>query len=74
MKNDKTDKGFEIFYKNLSYRRKFIRTLWLAPFIALAIFFLIGENIILNIIKSIFFITIFFIQLIYNYLKWKKEV
>ena len=25
----KDDKGFELFYKNLSNRRKFIRTIWL---------------------------------------------
>ena len=29
MKKDKVDKGFELFYDNLSYRRKFIRTIWL---------------------------------------------
>lgn len=26
---DKVDKGFELIYWKLSYRRKFIRTLWL---------------------------------------------
>ena len=28
---DKVDKGFELIYWKLSYRRKFIRTLWLIP-------------------------------------------
>ena len=31
MKKDKVDKGFELFYNNLSYRRRLIRTLWLFP-------------------------------------------
>ena len=31
MKKDKVDKGFELLYDNLSYRRKFIRTIWLIP-------------------------------------------
>ena len=28
---EKIDKGFELDYWKLSYRRKFIRTLWLIP-------------------------------------------
>ena len=31
MKKEKVDKDFELLYENLSYRRKFIRTLWLIP-------------------------------------------
>lgn len=31
MGNNKVDKGFEVLYWRLSYRRKFIRTLWLMP-------------------------------------------
>ncbi|MDD3369867.1 MAG: hypothetical protein PHP50_13475 [Lachnospiraceae bacterium] len=34
------DKGFELFYRNLSNRRKFIRTIWIS-IIAIPIFLLI---------------------------------
>jgi len=34
---NKVDKGFELRYWRLSYRRKFIRTLWMIPFLLAAI-------------------------------------
>lgn len=69
----KVDKGFEPIYWNLSYRRKFIRTLWLLQFgIILAIYLLISHS---N--KFVGFLIIFFvtwvIQLIYTYYKWKSS-
>ena len=30
MNKEKVDKGFELIYYRLSYRRRFIRTLWLS--------------------------------------------
>ena len=74
--NKKVDEGFEFNYWNLSYKRKFIRTLFILPvgIIVLIPYLIYGGN--ENHIK-ILFITIFFIlwavQLIYNYYKWKAE-
>lgn len=73
MKKDKVDKGFELFYDNLSYRRKFIRTIWL-----ILIGIIVGIIITyISIIVSIFYWLIFIIsavkQLKYNYTMWKKE-
>ena len=72
--NKNVDKGFELSYFNLSYRRKFIRTLWVLPFLLLAIcmIWFNGDNIIHNIVITIFIIVMVLIQLIYNYLKYKK--
>lgn len=73
MKKDKVDKGFELLYDNLSYRRKFIRTLWLIP-IGIAFGIVITYN---SIIVSLFYWLIFIInavkQLKDNYTMWKKE-
>ena len=68
----KVDKGFELFYDNLSYRRKFIRTLWMIP-----IGILVGVIITyISIIVSLFYWTLFIInvvkQLRYTYIMWKK--
>ncbi len=70
----KVDKGFEFMYKNLSYRRKFIRTLWTIVFGSLiyGLFYLIGITNIITILYAIFMIQSI-IQLLYNYLKWTKE-
>jgi len=75
MKNNKVDKGFEIIYWNLSYRRKFIRTLWMTPFCVVLMIFTwtTGERIIINRVIPSVIIIIYFIQLFYTYLKWKKE-
>ena len=71
MKKYKADKGFELIYWNLSYRRKFIRTLWMTPFfvIILAFTWFICDNFITNIILTILLVAILLIQLIYNYSK-----
>jgi len=71
--DNKIDKGFEASYGKLSYRRKFIRTLWLIPFAVAAIMmFLISQaNITYAVAASIIILIIFFVQLIYNYKKWK---
>ncbi|MGU8470204.1 hypothetical protein ACV3P7_02985 [Clostridium perfringens] len=77
MKN-KVDKGFGQYYWNLSYRRKFIRTLWVTPFLILAIIFSINptkhiSSIKHHIIITVVLIVIYLWQLIYTYSKWKKE-
>ncbi len=67
------DKGFEFFYYKLSYRRRFIRTIWLIP-IGIVVGILISY---INIIISLFYWLPFIIALVkqlkYNYRMWKKE-
>ena len=38
-KHEKVDKGIELCYWKLSYRRKFIRTLWMIPIAIVIIFY-----------------------------------
>lgn len=73
MEKDKTDKGFELYYDKLSYRRKFIRTLWLIP-IGIAVGILIAHiSIIVSLIYWLWFIIAAVKQLKYTYTMWKKE-
>jgi hypothetical protein len=80
----KIDKGFELFYWNLSYRRKFIRTLWGIPFGVAAT--ILAAFIFIELHASRPFLSYFLLavailndvvgvpcQLIYNYKKWKNE-
>lgn len=73
MKKDKVDKGFELLYDNLSYRRKFIRTLWLIP-LGIVVGIIVTY---ISIITSLFYWLWFIIsatkQLKYNYTMWKKR-
>ena len=64
---NKVDKGFELVYWKLSYRRKFIRTLWMI-FIQI-----VGRNYKYTILAGIIYLVILPIQAIYNYKKWMKE-
>ena len=74
--SEKVDKGIEVCYWKLSYRRKLIRTLWMIPV-------LIMINIVIckefpaysyaRIIGVILFLPVF-IQAAYNYKKWKNEI
>ncbi|MCZ8537171.1 hypothetical protein M9R32_08270 [Paenisporosarcina quisquiliarum] len=72
MKNGR-DGGFN--YWKLSYRKKFIRTLWMIP---VAIFLSI-QMIVMDIQSNfsvflfVLFIVTFIVQLIYTYIKWKSE-
>ena len=76
------DKGFEVNYYQLTYRRKFIRTLWLFPLL------LVSIKTYINCFKNVNseFIVYFFsygislvvllcyvVQLIYNYRKSKEK-
>jgi len=74
-KKNKVDKGFELIYWNLSYRRKFIRTVWMIPFgvLILLIDWLLIDKFILNIILTLFIVISLISQLSYTYLKWKKN-
>lgn len=72
---DKIDKGFSLSYWKLSYRRKFIRTLWMLPvcLIALVLIYLLdpAATSVLGILVIALIASV--IQLVYNYVKWKAE-
>lgn len=71
----KVDKGFQLIYWKLSYRRKFIRTLWTTPIfiISIGIIVFLGDGIVVSKIMPLILIILFILQIIYNYIKWKKE-
>ncbi|MDD3794761.1 MAG: hypothetical protein PHE06_02085 [Lachnospiraceae bacterium] len=72
---NETDKGFEVFYKNLSNRRKFIRTIWIMLIGILVFTFVLltvedkGFVLVLGILSL--FVGIW--QLFTTYHKWKNE-
>lgn len=72
---DKVDKGFELAYYKLSYRRRFIRTLWLIPWAVLVLGLLYWQSgsMCLVILATIILGVIGFIQANHNYKKWKAE-
>ena len=75
MKNTKVDVGPELIYWNLSYRRKFIRTLKTIPFCAILLLFpwlVGGGNFTFKIVISLVVVVSIISELIYTYLKWKK--
>ncbi len=73
MKMNKVDKGFELFYDNLSYRRKYIRTIWMI-LIGIGVGFLITMiNVVISLLYWIPFIIVGIKQLKYNYIMWRKE-
>ena len=74
--SEKVDKGIEICYQKLSYRRKFIRTLCFIPVSVIIIIEFYKEfqsYMFTGIIGVVFFISIF-IQAFYNYKRWKNEL
>ena len=75
MKKGNVDKGFEINYYNLSYRRKFIRTLWMIPFMILTICLMVwmGAPLFITIPVAVIFAVTGFIQAFHNYKKWQEE-
>jgi hypothetical protein len=73
---EKIDKGFVFTYHKLSYRRKFIRDIWMMPisFAVLFIAFRIANiDPVTEIIVYVVVIIIVSIQIIYNYFMWKKH-
>lgn len=71
----KVDNGFQLIYWKLSYRRKFIRTLWTIPIfiISIRIIIFLGNGIFVTRIIPIILTILFILQIIYNYIRWKKE-
>ncbi|XZM35219.1 hypothetical protein ACSXAY_18200 (plasmid) [Clostridium perfringens] len=73
---EKTDKGFEIFYWNLSYRRRLIRLLWTIPIVLFIVFYSFNnlELSFKDISAILFLIFIYIVQFLYNFLKWKNII
>lgn len=73
--SEKVDKGVEVCYWKLSYRRKLIRTLWMIPvwiMINIVIYKEFPAYSYARIIGVILFLPVF-IQAAYNYKKWENE-
>ncbi|HBC2031651.1 MAG: hypothetical protein E6343_17290 [Clostridium perfringens] len=73
---EKTDKGFEIFYWNLSYRRRLIRLLWTTPIVLFIVFYSF-DNLEMSFkdLSVILFLTLMYVfQFLYNFLKWKNII
>lgn len=72
---EKIDRGFSLSYWNLSYRRKFIRTLWSALLIipAMLLVHMSYHSMTVTIVVGIVLLAIFSVQAVYNYKKWKEE-
>jgi len=70
----KVDKGFELIYWKLSYRRKFIRTLWIIPFAIIAVMLIwwLCKSIVITSIIAVIVIAAEALQAIYTYKKWKE--
>ena len=75
MKKEKVDKGFELVYYNLSYRRRFIRILWMIPWSILALFWMywVGISTDTVLLLAVIFTVVNLIQARHNYKKWKEE-
>ena len=65
-----TDEGFCLSYYHLSYRRKFIRTLWLLLFSPLLLFL---PPIPYRETVLAFILVTGILQAVYNYRKWRAE-
>lgn len=76
MKKEKVDKGFELIYYNLSYRRRFIRTLWMIPWSILALCWMhwLGLQTDTVLLLAGVFTIVNLIQARHNYKKWKEEI
>ncbi|EGS9999810.1 hypothetical protein I9Y31_002075 [Clostridium perfringens] len=73
---EKTDKGVEFFYWNLSYRRRLIRLLWTTPIVLFIIFYSVDnlEMSFKNVAAILFLILMYVVQYIYNFFKWKNII
>lgn len=76
MLDKNVDKGFELYYWNLSYRRKFIRTLWVCLILFVLLILLRDlflENTLRMVILYIVCPIVSIVQAVYNYKKWKAN-
>ncbi len=72
---EKVDKGIELFYWKLSYRRKFIRTIWMFPIFAILIILrhITFQSSVQTFTIGVLIFILLLAQAIYNYKKWKNE-
>lgn len=72
--NRKIDKGFQLIYWKLSYRRRFIRNLWLLPLVIVLTGWMLWsvDKVLFNRILPMVLLVISIFELIYNYRKWKS--
>ena len=74
--NTKIDKGVQFNYWKLTYRRKFIRTLWVA-LLGFLLFLLPSDFTLLGHGRNLFvaiWLAMSVIQAVYNYYRWKQAV
>ena len=73
--SEKVDKGIMVCYWKLSYRRKFIRTLWMIPIAIVIIFYFhtTFQSTLQTCLVATLLAIMLLIQAIYNYRKWKNE-
>ncbi|OWR29011.1 hypothetical protein CDO73_16555 [Saccharibacillus sp. O23] len=73
----KTDKGFQFVYYKLSYRRRMLRDLILAPFALLIAFWSLYQSYPEQpgtlIAFAVFFVALYGIFFAYNWTMWKKH-
>lgn len=72
----KRDKGFEVIYFKLSYRRKMIRKLMTLPFaIVVMVLLYVYSDISTSssILVGSLILIVFFIQFLYNFFMWKEK-
>lgn len=74
MAKEKIDKGFAVFYWNLSDRRKFKRTLWTAPWIIIAVllYYRYTDSVSEAGIVAVVLLLIYISQLVVTYRNWKN--
>ncbi len=74
-KKPKVDKGFKFAYHGLSYRRKFLRTIYSIPLciFPLAIIYYFDGFTANFIFVTLLLVIVFVFQTSYNCIKWKKE-
>jgi len=84
MKNNQSnriDKGFQLSYWKLSYRRKFMRTLWTIPFsIAVILVYFYRSHSFHSerlaaaapVVLAGLLTVITLVQLVYTYIRWKR--
>lgn len=74
--SSKVDTGVELNYFKLSYRRKLIRTLINIPIIVLSLIIIYSFSewsMLAYTLTGLFFVLIFLIQLVYNFIMWTKN-
>ena len=72
---ERTDKGFKLCYWKLSYRRRFLRTIWMSPICVAMIlwFYHESQSFFWTCIAAVVLVSLVLGQAVSNYRKWKSE-